>query len=97
MSKFLILWEGVPGYMPADPKERAVIIGKMMEMTKKALAERQVKDWGLFPEGDAGYSVVEGTEADVLKISLQFTPYIRGKVHSVLSLKEVGEVMKSMK
>ncbi len=97
MSKFLVLWEGVPGYTPADPKQRAELLGKMMEMTKKALNERQVKDWGLFPGGDAGYSIVEGTEADVLKISMQFTPYIRGKVHSVLSLKEVGEVMKAMK
>jgi hypothetical protein len=96
MSKFLILWEGVPGYMPADPKQRGEITGKMMEMTKKALDERQISEWGIFSNGSAGYAMSEKTEADVLRGAMQFAPFFKFTVHPVLSLKEAGEVMKSM-
>ena len=97
MSKFLILWEDVPGTMPADPKKRAEITGKMMEMTKKALDDRQITDWGLFASGNAGYGIGEGTASDMLKGAMQFDPYVKFTVHPVLSLKEVMQVMKSMK
>jgi hypothetical protein len=96
MAKFLILWEGVPGTMPVDPKKRAEVLGKTMEMTKQALNSHQIIDWGLFASGDAGYAIGEGTSADMLKGSMQFAPYFKFNVHPVLSLNEVGEVMKSM-
>jgi hypothetical protein len=96
MSKFLILWESVPGTMPTDPKERAAVLGKMMEMTKKALDDRQITDWGLFAGGEAGYGISEKTDADVLRGAMQFSPYFKFTVHPVLSLKQAGDVMKSM-
>jgi hypothetical protein len=96
MSKFLILWENVPGTMPTDPKERVVMLGKLMEMVKQRLNSGETKDWGVFAGENAGYSIVEGTAQDLAKASLQFAPYIKFTVHPVLSLKEVGEVMKSM-
>ena len=96
MSKFLILWEAVPGTVSSDPKERAVTLTKLLEMTKQALDKGQIKDWGLFAGGNAGFSIIEGTEADVLKGVTQFQPYIMFKAHPVLNVKQVGEVMKSM-
>jgi hypothetical protein len=96
MSKYLVLWEGVPGTMPVDPKERAAVTGKVMEMTKQALDSRQIIDWGIFAGGDAGYAIGEGAAADMLKGSMQFSPYFKFNVHPVLSLQEVGEVMKSI-
>jgi hypothetical protein len=97
MAKFLNLWEVVPGSMPVDPKQRAELLGKMMEMTKKALDDHQITDWGIFPGGSGGYAIGEGTAADTLKGTMQFAPYIRFTVHPVLSLKEMADVMKSMK
>jgi hypothetical protein len=96
MSKFLYLWEQVPGTLPADPRQRGEILGKMIEMTKKALDDRRISDWGLFAGGDAGYCIGEGTEADALRGAMQFTPYYKFTVHPVLSLQQVAEVMKSI-
>ncbi|OGO07535.1 MAG: hypothetical protein A2Y92_05640 [Chloroflexi bacterium RBG_13_57_8] len=96
MSKFLILWEGVPGTAPADPKERAAMLGKLLEMTKQALEKGQIKDWGLFAGGGSGYSIMEGTEAEVLRTAMQFQPSIACKAHAVLNVTQVIEVMKSM-
>jgi hypothetical protein len=96
MAKFLNLWEVDSSKMPANPRERAALIGKQIEMTKKMLDEGQITDWGLFAGGGAGYAVGEGTEADTFKRTQQFAPYIKFQVHSALSIDEVAEVMKSM-
>jgi hypothetical protein len=97
MSKFLILWESVPGYMPADPKQRGELMGKMMEMTKQALDKGEIKDWGMFAGGNAGYAISEGNEADAFRGAMQFAPYVKFTVQPVLSLKQCADVMKSMK
>ena len=96
MSKFLTLWESDSSKIPTDPNERAALFGKLMEMTKKMLDEGEVTDWGMFAGGGAGYTIGEGTQADVLKRTMQFAPYVRFKVHPVLSIDEVAKVMKSM-
>ena len=96
MSKFLTLWETDNSKMPTNPDERAALFGKLTEMTKKMLDEGQIADWGIFAGGGAGYTISEGTEADVLKRILQFGPYVRFKVHPVLSIDELAQVMKSM-
>ena len=96
MSKFLNLWEVDSSKMPMDLNERAAVMGKLLEMTKKMLDEGQVNDWGIFAGGGAGYAVAGGTEAETLKRTMQFAPYIKFQVHPVLSVNEVAEVMKSM-
>ena len=97
MSKTLSLWEVDNSKWPTDPNEQAALIGKQIEMTKKMLAEGKITDWGIFAGGGAGYAIGEGTEADILKNTMQFAPYIKFQVHSVLSIDEVAEVMKSMR
>ena len=42
MTKYLILWETDNSKMPTDPAEQAALIGKQMEMTKKATAKPMV-------------------------------------------------------
>ncbi len=96
MSKFLTLWESDSSKLPTDPNERVALFGKLTEMTKKMLDEGQISDWGMFAGGGVGYTIGEGTEVDVLKLTMQFAPYIRFKVHPVLSVDEVAQVMKSM-
>jgi hypothetical protein len=96
MSKFLVLWETDRTKMPTDSKERAAIINKQLEMTGKMLDEGQISDWGMFAGGGVGYTIGEGTEADVFKLTAQFAAYIKFKVHPVLSIDKVAEVMKSM-
>jgi len=96
MSKYITLWEMDNSKMPIDPNERAALLGKMTEMTKKMLGEGKITDWGIFAEGNAGYSISKGTEADVLKRVMQFMPYCKFQVHPVLSIDEVTELMKSV-
>ena len=96
MAKYLILWEGVPGYMPTDPAERGMLMVKMIEMTKKSLDDGDITEWGIFSDGSAGYAMAEGTGANNLKGAMQFMPYYKFSTHEVLSLAEVTQVMQSL-
>ena len=96
MAKCLILWESNLSILPVDPAEQAAIFGRLAEITKKGMDSGKVKDWGIFPGGHAGYSIIDETSAETLGRALQFSPYIKLTVHPVLSLPEVMKVMQSM-
>ena len=96
MAKYLILWESDMSRIPTDPNQRGELIGKQMEMTKKALEEGQITDWGIFAGAGAGYAIGEGETADMFSGAMQFSPYVKFKAMTVLSIDEVAEVMKSM-
>ncbi len=49
MAKCLILWEMNPAAISMDPSERMATIGKLSEITKKAIDSGKVKDWGYSP------------------------------------------------
>lgn len=96
MAKYLNLWEIDNSKMPTDPKERAALQTKQLEMIKKMLAEGQILDWGLFAGGGAGYAIAEGTESDMLRRTMPFGAYVKFHIQTVLSADEVIDVMKSM-
>ena len=96
MAKYLNLWEVVPGTMPADPKERGELLGKMGEMTKKMMDDGLVLDWGVFAGGSAGYAISSGEPAEGLKASMLFAPYYKFEIHPVLSLAEVMQTLQSL-
>ena len=95
MAKYLALWEMNLNAMPANPAERAAAIARMSEMTKKALDEGRIKDWGIFPGGNAGYGLSEGTGVEALTRALQFSPYVKFEVKQVLSIAEAIEAIKA--
>ncbi|HEY97984.1 MAG TPA: hypothetical protein G4O16_07380 [Dehalococcoidia bacterium] len=96
MAKYLILWEEDMSKMPVDPNEQAALTQKHMELTKQALDAGQITDWGIFAGGGAGYAIGEGDAADMFRGAMQFTPHVKFKAITVLSISEVTEVMKSM-
>jgi hypothetical protein len=67
-----------------------------MEMVKKDLEKGISKDWGAFPGENRGYSIVEGSPLDVMKMTQQYAPYVGFKVHPVASMAEIGELLKHM-
>ena len=82
--------------MPTDPKEQAALLGRLLEMTKKMLDEGQLTEWGVFADGSAGYAIGEGTEADMLKRTMSFIPYVKFHIHPILSVEQTAELVKSM-
>lgn len=96
MAKFLILWEMNLHAMPADPSQQTAILARLGTMTKQALDSGQVKDWGIFAGGNAGYSISDETSIDTLTRVFKFNPYVKFQVNPVLGIADVMQIMQSM-
>ena len=96
MAKYLVLWEAVLENIPKDPTEQGKLFGHFMEVVQKTTAEGRTKDWGMFPGGNGGYSIHEGTPETSFTTALQYMPYFKFDVKPVLTTAEVGKVMQSM-
>ena len=96
MAKYLITWESDMSRVPTDPKERAVMRMKMLEMTKQNLKEGKITDWGIVLGGYKGYAIGEGSAVDMAIGTAQFSPYVKFNVEEVLSVDEMLEAGKSL-
>jgi hypothetical protein len=97
MAKYLILWEMVPENVPKDPAEQGKLFGRFMEIVQKEAAAGRNKDWGIFPGGNAGYSIHEGTTETAFTIAMQYVPYVKFDIKPVLTAAEAGKILQSMK
>jgi hypothetical protein len=96
MGKYLVMWEIDTSRVPVDAKERGAAWSLMLEMVKQDLKSGKVRDWGAFVGEINGYSIAEGTEVQVGSMLMQYAPYVHFKVHPIVSVDQVGEVIKSM-
>jgi len=96
MAKYLITWESDMSRVPTDPKERAAMRMKMLEMTKQNLKEGKISDWGIFLGGYKGYAIGQGSAIDMAIGTAQFSPYVTFNVQEVLSVDEMLKAMKSL-
>jgi hypothetical protein len=96
MGRYLLLWELDRTRAPVDRKERGIGFNMLMEMVKQDMKRGLTKDWGVFVGEHAGYSVVEGTELEIMNQIQQYTPFVYFKVHPIGSLTQVEEMIKGM-
>ena len=82
--------------MSTDPKERAAMRMKMLEMTKQNLKEGKLIEWGTSLGGYKGYAIGQGSAIDMAIGTAQFAPYVTFNVQEVLSVDEMLETMKSL-
>jgi hypothetical protein len=96
MEKYLLLWEFDRTKIPVDPKERRVGFDMLMEVIKQDIEKGILKDWGVFVGKSHGYSVVQGTEREVIKTSQRYTPFIYSAAHPIASITHAGEMIKAL-
>ena len=98
MPKYLNVWEIDTSRMPADAKERMMLINQMMEMTKQWLKERPGSQWGISLDGRTGFALSSEkvTWQQVAQSVISFAPYVKGTIHQVMSIEEAEEVFKSL-
>ncbi|VVB95556.1 Uncharacterised protein [uncultured archaeon] len=96
MAKFLTLWEIDTTKLPEKPEEQMSLYTKLMDMLKEDIESRHKMDWGEFVNVNEGYSIYEGTEQEVWLSLVKYTPYLKFKVHPVLSYEQVIENMKKL-
>lgn len=95
MTKFLILWKLDTDKVPESPEEQMVFFNRLMNMVDEDFKSGML-DWGEFVDGHRGYAINEGTEQELALALMRYSPYIKFKVHPVLSASQVGENMKTL-
>jgi hypothetical protein len=96
MGKYLLLWELDRSKIPMDLKERGDGFNLLMEMVKEDMKKGLTKEWGVFLGEFEGYSVVEGTEVEIMNQVQKYTPFVYFKVHPLGSVAQVDEMIKAM-
>ncbi len=96
MGKYLVTWEIDQSKIPVNPQERANAWLALLSMTKQDMQTGLVKDWGTLVGELSGYTINEGSEVDVGKLTQKYVPFLTFKVHQILSLAQVEEVLKSL-
>ena len=94
MEKYLLLWEFDQTKIPVGPKERRVGFNMLMKVIKQDIKKGILKDWGLFVGENHGYSVVQGTEVEVIKAVQQYTPFVYFASHPIATVNQAGEMIK---
>jgi hypothetical protein len=79
-----------------DLKERGGEFGALMKVIKQDMKEGILKDWGLFVGESHGYSVVQGTEVEVIKAIQRYTSFVYFASHPIASVTQTGEVIKTL-
>jgi len=96
MGRYLILWELDQTRIPLSPQERAAIWDPFMDMVEQDIAKGISKDWGIFVGEVGGYISAEGTEVEIGNMLQQYVPHVQFKVHPVMSISQVREVIKAL-
>jgi hypothetical protein len=97
MGRYLLLWEIDRTKIPLDIKERGIGFEMLLGIVNDDIKKGITKDWGAYVGEYKGYSVVEGTEVDVINQLERFSPFVIFNVHPIASVTNVGEMIKVMK
>ena len=96
MPKYLVTWEIDANKVPISREERAAAWGPMIEMVKQGIKEGRIKEWGAFVGEMRGYSIAEGTEAEIGIFNQQWVPFVNFKVHPVATISDLEKVIQSL-
>ncbi len=96
MGKYLVTWQIDQTKIPLDPKQRGEGWQFLLAMVKQDIERRITTDWGAFVGEASGYSVLEGSEVEVMKSLQQYVPYCKFQTHPIASVRQVEEMLEAL-
>lgn len=96
MAKYLMLWTLDKAHIPVDPAERGGGWQLLMEMVKKDMQKGVIKDWGVFPSEGGGYSIMEGSNVEIMQSTEQYVPFVDFKPMPIATAEEALELINSL-
>jgi hypothetical protein len=96
MAKYLMIWTLDKAHIPADPEERGKGWQLLMEMVKTDMQRGIIKDWGVFPSEGGGYSIMEGSNVEIMQSTEQYVPFVDFKPMPIATAEEALELISSL-
>jgi hypothetical protein len=93
----LVLWRMNPvAPWPTDPSKLLEMNEKMWASIDDLMKMGLLKDFGIFPDGTSGYSIIEGNASNVFSGANTFIPYILSKVHEIIPYEKEKEIVRGL-
>lgn len=67
-----------------------------MKMVRQDREKGLTKDWGTFVGETKGYSIMEGSELELMKALQPYVPFVGFQVHPIASEDQVNELIKAL-
>ena len=93
MGKYFMTWKIDPQNIPISREDRAAAWKPMVDMVKQGIENGVIKEWGAFVGENRGYSIAEGTEAEISGFNQQWVPFVEFDVHPVATIGDVEKVI----
>lgn len=93
MAKYFLSWAIVRERMADDPATIAAGWKMLAAQVRANLESGTTKAWGAFPGNLSGYSIIEGTEMDVMRFTMQYAPFVSFDVRPMVDIGEVEEFL----
>jgi len=96
MARYVMLWEYNTDYCPTEKEEKVNQWLMLTEAVKELLKNGVIQEWAHYAGEPAGLIIIEGNEADVLRVADSYLPYIKWTVKSLLTIEQCEQVWKSL-
>jgi hypothetical protein len=93
MGKYFMTWKIDPQNIPISREDRAAAWKPMVDMVKEGIEKGVIKEWGAFVGENRGYSIAEGTEAEISAFNQQWVPFVEFDVHPVATIGDIEKVI----
>ena len=92
----MMIWELDSSKIPVGREDRAMAWEPMVGMVRQGIADGHIKDWGTFVGEAKGYSIAEGTEAEIMSFNQQWVPFVDFKVYPIGTIDDVETMIKEL-
>ena len=89
-------WEINVNKVPISREERAAAWTPMVEMVKQGIKDGRIKEWGVFVGEMGGYSIAEGTEAEIGAFNQRWIPFVSFKIRPVATISDLERMISDL-
>lgn len=93
MTRYIVSWKTVNARLPNDDEMRLKLQKKRLESVRLSLKVGKLKEFLIFPYGNEGYAIFEGTETELAVEALKYEPFIEFDVHPVVNVDQYLEIL----
>jgi hypothetical protein len=81
---------------PTDPSKLLEMQEKMWAEVDNLLRKGEKEQFGVFPDGTSGFSIVKGEAIDLYRMVSMFQPYCNFETHEIIPYEKSKEVMRAI-
>jgi len=97
VARFLTLWRlNMSAPWPMDPSKALELNEKMWAAMDDSMKKGLVKDYGIFPDGTAGYVIGEGDATNVFRAANMYMPYVLFETHEIIPYEKEKEIVRAL-